>query len=152
MTALDEKNLESLRREYDRLTADLMHYYDSIVATERLAIAGAAGVAAFLYTKLPVFAAGQSVYLSALPAAIVILAALRCFSIYLVMLEITRYLRRLECKLITLEGFGFQREFAQRSKPQRHLVEVTSAAFWILATLITLFFWWVYVPPTHSAG
>ena len=56
MTDIDDKARNFALREYNRLTSDLMHYYDSILATERLAIAGAAAVIAFLYTDLPVFA------------------------------------------------------------------------------------------------
>ena len=48
---------EFLLREYDRLARDLMHYFDTIVATERLALGAAAAVVAFLYTDLPAHAA-----------------------------------------------------------------------------------------------
>ncbi|MEM9012369.1 MAG: hypothetical protein AAGE18_14150 [Pseudomonadota bacterium] len=151
MSAISEDDRAFFSREYDRLSGDLMSYYQSIVQTERLAIAGAAGVVAFLYTGLPVFAGDQSEVLSALPAAIVILAALRCLSIYLVMTEVAAYLRRVEGTLTAQADFGFQRCFGRAGGLQMRLIETTTTALWVLATCVTLYFWWVYVPPAPSS-
>lgn len=132
--------------EYDRLVGDLIKYYESITSTERLAVAGAAAIAAFLYTDLPTFAAGQARILAALPAAVIALAALRCFSIYLVMVEVSRYLRHLEGRLGLEEGLGFQRVFHGRAARYSRLLEWTTFLFWVLALGAAAAFWALYRP------
>ena len=132
MTAVPDHQRDFLLREYDRLAGDLMHYFDTIVATERLALGAAAATVAFLYTDLPTFAAGPARILAGLPAAIVALAGLRCLSIYLVMTFTSGYLRRVEEQLCKT-GFGYQREFSRRSSGTERFIEATTTLLWILA-------------------
>ncbi len=147
MSDLSEHELDFLGREYERLAGNQMRYYDSVVATERLALAGAAAVAAFLVTDLPSFAAGQARVLSALPAAIVCLAGLRCLTIYLVMNSVADHLRNIEDAVFTREEFGFDRRFMATAKSKKRLIEATTTAFWAIATGAAFYFWWAYAPP-----
>lgn len=151
MSTTSDGDREFLLKEYDRLTGDLMHYYDSIVATERLALAGAAGVIAFLYTDLPSFAAGQAPVLSGLPAAIIALAALRCLSIFMVMEDVGRYLRSVEDRLLSLSELGYQRVFHARAHLQHDMIVATTTIFWILALAVAVVFWWIYEPTPDMA-
>jgi hypothetical protein len=140
-----------LLREYDRLAHDLLHYFDTIVATERLALGAAAAVVAFLYTDLPAHAAGQTRVLAALPAAIVSLAGLRCLSIYFVMVAGSSYLRRVEAELATA-GFGFQNEFSRRSPRTERFIVATTTLLWLLALAAAVFVWWTYLPPAAQSA
>ncbi|MEM7177867.1 MAG: hypothetical protein AAF503_09185 [Pseudomonadota bacterium] len=146
MTAASESDLRHFEREYDRISGELVHYFDAIVGTERLAIAGAAGVIAFLYTDLPTFAAGQAKILSALPFAIIVLAGLRCFSIFVVMTTGAGYLRRIEQKLLSRPDFGIQQAYSTKQSPVIGLIVVTTTMFWVFATGVTAYFWWAYAP------
>ncbi len=141
---------EFLLKEYARLSGDLMRYYDSITATERLALAGAAGIVAFLYSDLPSFAVGQGRILSALPAAIIALAGLRCLSIFMVMNEVARYLETVEAHLVS-PGFGFQRRFGRGSRLEYNTIVATTTAFWVLALIVALAFWALYEPAPIAA-
>lgn len=136
-----------LLQEHSRLMGQQNDYYQSIVATERLALAGAAAIIAFLYTDLPSFAAGQARVLAALPAAIIVLAALRSLSIYLVMRSTARYLRELEVQLYDSGEWGFHRRFFSRHRLPYRMIEVTTGGFWMLAVLGALGFWLAYRPP-----
>ena len=139
-----------LLHEYDRLVGDLMKYYESITATEKLALVGAAAIVAFLYTDLPSFAAGQARILAALPAAIIALGGLRCLSIYLVMVKVSAYLRRIEAQLAP-GGLGFQREFHGTAHSRVRLIEATTFLFWLLALGPAVAFWWLYRPGMAGA-
>ena len=121
-------------------------YYRNMVATERLALAGAAGVIAFLYTDLPSFAAGQARVLALLPAALIGLGALRSLSIYLVMQATAGYLREVEAALYGDRPFGFHNRFLRRNRPAMRMIEITTGGFWIVATIAALLFWAVYRP------
>ncbi len=146
MTELTHNDREVLLREYDLLRGQQMDYYRSILATERLAVAGAAAVIAFLYTKLPNFALGQSEIISAVPAAIIMLAGLRCLSIYIVMKKVSKYLERCEAALLDADAFGFQRSFTKPSALPMRVIEVTTTLFWTVATIACIYFWTVYEP------
>jgi hypothetical protein len=135
-----------LLREYDRLSGDLMHYFDAIVATERLALGGAAAVVAFIYTDLPAHATGHTRVLAALPAVIVAVSGLRCLSIYFVMMATARYLRRVEGELAA-DGFGFNRAFSGRSFLTERFIEATTLLLWLMALAAAAFVWWTYQPP-----
>jgi hypothetical protein len=151
MSDTPDSDREFLLKEYDRLTGDLMHYYDGIVATERLALAGAAGVVAFLYTDLPSFAVGQAHVLSALPAAIIALAGLRCLSIFMVMEDVARYLRMVEGRVVSASELGYQRVFHARARLQHDTIVVTTTLFWILALAVAVVFWSIYEPAPATA-
>lgn len=146
MTDATDADLRHFEREYTRVSRELVHYFDAIVATERLAIAGAAGVIAFLYTDLPSFASGQAKILSALPLSIIVLAGLRCFSIFVVMVTGAGYLHRIEQQLLSRPDFGVQRSYSTRQSPAIALIVVTTTLFWVFATGITTYFWWAYSP------
>ncbi|MBY8974619.1 hypothetical protein KHP62_02295 [Rhodobacteraceae bacterium NNCM2] len=143
----DQRHFE---REYDRIAGELIHYFDAIVATERLAIAGAASVVAFLYTDLPSFAAGQAKILAALPLAIVALAGLRCLSIFVVMMTGAAYLRKIEREMLSRPDLGVQRTYSIDKSPAIWLIVVTTTAFWMFATAVTAYFWWAYSPAVES--
>jgi hypothetical protein len=136
---------EFLLREYDRLSRDLMHYFDTIVATERLALGAAAAVVAFLYTGLPAHAAGQTRVLAALPAVIIALAGLRCLSIYFVMIAVSRYVTRIEVE-VAPAGFGFQQDYRRRAFATGRFIEATTTLLWILALAAAVFVWWTFEP------
>lgn len=143
---MNEDERQLIMSEYDRLSRDLMTYYESIVSTERLALAGASAIVAFLYTELPSFASGQARIIALLPATIVALAALRCLSIYLVIVEITRYLRVIEGRLTSDPNLGFQRVFETEATFRRWLIEVTTCLLWLIALFAGVVFWLLYLP------
>jgi hypothetical protein len=142
---------EFMLREYDRLARDLMHYFDTIVATERLALGAAAAVVAFLYTDLPAHAAGQTRVLAALPAVIIALAGLRCLSIYFVMIAVGRYLTRIEVEAAAA-SFGFQQDYRLRSFATGRFIEATTTLLWILALAAAVFVWWTFEPAAMPSG
>ena len=137
---------EMLLKEHERLMVQQNEYFQSIVTTERFALAGSAAVVAFLYTDLPTFAAGQARVLALLPGAIIVLAALRCLSIYMVMRASAMYLRLIEDTVFEDRKLGFHHAFFRDHPMPFRVIEVTTTGFWLLAIAAAALFWLAYRP------
>lgn len=139
--------VEHLEREYDRLAAEILEYYKTIVATERFAVLGAAALAAFLYTDLPKAVGAQAFILAWLPFLVLVLAGLRCLSLFIGMLSAGKYLGKIEGVFLDgMEEFGIQRHHTIKTSKTLKMFVVTTSAFWLVACGAALVFWLTYTP------
>jgi hypothetical protein len=127
--------------EYHELWTHAARLIDMITQTERFAVLGAAGAAAFSVSNLTDQFAASRAFVSALPFVVVSLAGLRCLTFYLVLRLILGYLRTLETALIEMPDLGFQRRRGDRRDHVNLFVEIVSGAYWVLAVGASLVFW-----------
>ena len=127
--------------EYRELRSAVATLVEIITQTERFAVLGAAGAAAFSVSGLGEGFAGSRMFVSALPFVIVSLAGLRCLTLYSVLRATVRYIERVENALLTSPVLGFQRHFGRDGAGIDWYVERVSGAYWALAVAASVVFW-----------
>lgn len=137
---LSPSDSEFARDECRLLRGHVDRYVDHVTATERYALGGAAALAAFSVTGLPQVE-GARALISALPAVILALAALRCLTFYLVIRATLAYVEDVENVLLSDPRLGYQRRFAPSGERINRGVEAVSGGFWALAVLAAAVFW-----------
>jgi flagellar biosynthesis protein FliQ len=138
---MDAFDREFALAESRELRAAALKYVDVITATERLALAGAAAVAAFSVSDVTAALAEAQVYVSFIPALILSLAALRCLTLYWVLQAVLEYLEEMESACLSAPDLGFQRRYGRRGRRINRAIEAVSGAFWALAVAAALLFW-----------
>lgn len=139
---LDEFDQKFALAEASEMRTLVLRYFDTITATERFAVAGAAAVAAFSVSALtPELESARSL-ISAMPFLILSLAGLRCLTIYWVLLAALRHIERIETAALVHPDLGFQRQYAARRNRINRAIEAVSAAYWVLACGAAAAFWY----------
>jgi hypothetical protein len=129
--------------EYGELRSGVRSLLDTITATERLAVLGAAGAAAFAVSGLTDELIEARPLVSAIPFVVVSLAGLRCLTLYLVLRATLRYIESVENAFLKDPALGFQRHFTPRGAPVMRAVELVSGGYWALAVVASTAFWFL---------
>lgn len=127
--------------EYREMRGAVQSLLEAITATERFAVGGAAGFAAFSVSNLTDEVVGGRVFISAIPFVIVSLAGLRCLTLYLVMQTALSYIETVERALLKTPALGFQRHFDPDGWRITRAVEFVSGGYWALAVVASVAFW-----------
>jgi hypothetical protein len=127
--------------EYREMRAAVSTLVVQITQTERFAVLGAAGTAAFSVSGFGDELAGGRMFVSALPFVIVSLAGLRCLTLYLVLHRTLHFIEQVENALLQTPALGFQRHFGRDGERIQRYVEVISGGYWLLAVAASAIFW-----------
>ncbi|MDU9004552.1 hypothetical protein [Sedimentitalea todarodis] len=127
--------------EYSELRSLVTNYGRAIAETERYAVTGAAALAAFAASELGDGLADARQLIAAIPAILLVLAGLRCMTIYWVLKEALRHVRRLEENLVSHPKIGFQRQYRGRWNRINRPIELIMVAYWVIAIGAAVMFW-----------
>lgn len=128
--------------ECHELRAFVSKYVELVTTTERFALAGAAGFAAFSVSGATEEIVRARPLLSAIPFFVLSLAALRCLTFYLVIRSALLHIERIERAVLTDPVIGYQRNAAGGAGvPINRAIEAVSGGFWALAVAGSAVFW-----------
>jgi hypothetical protein len=126
--------------EYRELRSTIRHLIDLITQTERFAVLGAAGAAAFSISGLADGFDESRIFISGLPFVVVSLGGLRCLTFYALLQATVRYIAGVEDALLKSPLLGFERHYAEGNKVHWYLERI-SGGYWFLAVVASVVFW-----------